>query len=311
MSNIRHISEFDVFFLSYDEPNAEENWADLSNLCPWAQRIQGVKGLDEVHKAAARVSETERFLTVDGDTRADAAFFDLELDFDNPKFQATTLSWAGRNHVNGLIYGNGGLKLWWRQNVLDMKTHEKAEKEEEKVDFCWHDNYRQMNDCFSTTYPNGSPYQAFRSGFREGVKMSLDQGIPVDKDRYEESIWPVNYRRLLTWATVGADVPYGIWSIYGTRLGIYQTMIEDEWDFGLISDYDWMKEFFQNEACNFDCSSTNYCGSSSVKEATAQLGRQLRHDLRIQLVELDEEQSEFFKKVSEGHQRRGAMTVED
>jgi len=308
---IQHISEFDVFFLSYDEPNAEENWADLSNLCPWAQRIHGVEGLDEVHKAAARASGTERFLTVDGDTKVHPDFFDLELDFDNPKFQATTLSWSGRNHINGLIYGNGGLKLWWRQNVLDMKTHEKAEKEEEKVDFCWHDNYRQMNDCFSTTYPNGSPYQAFRAGFREGVKMSLDKGIPVDKDRYEESIWPTNYRRLLTWATVGADVQYGIWSIYGTRLGIAKTMIDTDWDFGLISDYNWMREFFEEETRKFDQGTTSWAGYSTVKEAVEYLGRSLRQELRIQVAELDAEQSEFFKKVSDGHQRRGAMVVED
>ena len=71
-----------------------------------------------------------------------------------------------------------------------------------------------------------------------------------------------------------------------------------------------MQEFFETEACNFDISTTKYCGSSTVKDAAAQLGRVLRHELRIQLADLDAEQSEFFKKVSEGHQRRGAMTIE-
>ena len=156
------ITEFDIVFLSYDEPNAEENWADLLRMCPWAKRVHGVKGLDAAHKAAANESETERFLTVDGDCKVDSRFFDIRLDFS--QYQETTLSWAGRNHTNGLIYGNGGLKLWWKQNVLDMRTHEHPDrKEEEKVDFCWHQNYVQMNDCFSTTYINASPYQAWRA----------------------------------------------------------------------------------------------------------------------------------------------------
>ena len=38
------ISDFDVVYISYDEPNAERNWADLLSKCPWAKRVHGVKG---------------------------------------------------------------------------------------------------------------------------------------------------------------------------------------------------------------------------------------------------------------------------
>ena len=40
------VTELDIFYISYDEPNAEEHWADLLNKVPWAKRVHGVKGFD-------------------------------------------------------------------------------------------------------------------------------------------------------------------------------------------------------------------------------------------------------------------------
>ena len=39
MSKIFDVTEYDIFYLSYDEPNAEENWADIKNKVPWAKRV--------------------------------------------------------------------------------------------------------------------------------------------------------------------------------------------------------------------------------------------------------------------------------
>ena len=47
------VAEFDVFFLSYDEPFADLHYADLCNKLPWAKRVHGVKGSDHAHKACA------------------------------------------------------------------------------------------------------------------------------------------------------------------------------------------------------------------------------------------------------------------
>ena len=57
----------DIIFLSYDEPNAEKNYADLCSKIPWAKRVHGVEGSDAAHKACADLSETEYFVTVDAD----------------------------------------------------------------------------------------------------------------------------------------------------------------------------------------------------------------------------------------------------
>ena len=40
------IIDYDIIYLSYDEPNAEKNYADLLSKVPWAKRVHGVEGSD-------------------------------------------------------------------------------------------------------------------------------------------------------------------------------------------------------------------------------------------------------------------------
>ena len=53
------VSDLDFVYISYKEPNKEENWADLLSKVPWAKRVDGVVGFDSAHKAAAEKAETE------------------------------------------------------------------------------------------------------------------------------------------------------------------------------------------------------------------------------------------------------------
>lgn len=301
------LSELDLIFISYDEDNCEENWADLQNKAPWAQRVHGVKGSDAAHKAAANLSTTERFISVDADNIVDPEFFNMEIDFSHPKLQDKAISWAAQNFVNGLEYGNGGLKCWPKQYVLDMKTHENAETDDvrNQVDFCWEDSYVQMTNQFSVTYPNGSPRQAFRAGFREGVKMSLDQGGLPPNDNFKNLIWWGNYKRLITWCSVGADVENGLWAIYGARLGCYMTNLTD-WDFVNVRDFDHLNELFVDISKNFavtsntenvgKCYKSKYSWDQDVLwEEINNVGYRLRKSLGIDVAELDENQSRFYK----------------
>ena len=165
----------DIIYLSYDEPNAEQNYADLCKKVPWAKRVHGVEGSDAAHKACARLSETDRFITVDGDNRIREDFLNQVLDFDeHTDLQNTVISWCGKNVINGLTYGNGGLKCWPKDYVLNMRTHENADPNNAhaQVDFCWDAQYIQMNSCYSDVYNNHTSQQAWRAGFREGCKMA-------------------------------------------------------------------------------------------------------------------------------------------
>ena len=145
------IKDVDIIFLSYDEPNAEENWADLQRKIPWAKRVHGVEGSDAAHKACADLSETKHFVTVDGDTIVDPKFMHVELDYEklgvNDDYQ---FSWCGKVNANGLMYGNGSLKMWTKDFVSNMKTHENTDGEDDtQIEFCYFDNYYQLNQNFS------------------------------------------------------------------------------------------------------------------------------------------------------------------
>lgn len=285
-----HLSEVDLFYISYDEPQKEEFWAKLQDIAPWAKRVDGVKGFDAAHKACAMQSETDRLITVDGDNLVYPEFFDLEIDIPE-KLKDCTFSWSARNIINDLHYGNGGLKLWTKDFIMNMKAHEASEGEHQ-VDFCWDPKYVQMNNTYSDTCPNGSPFQAFRAGFREGVKMTLDQGAKAEVAKIENVIHQKNFKRLLIWASIGADIPNGEWAIYGTRMGIYSANIDREFDIANISDYAWFKDYFYK-----------YHGNVNPKIESANLLAPLNKKLGLNIADMDASQSKFFKSVYEGPRR--------
>lgn len=287
---LHEINEFDFIFLSYDEPNAEELFADLLDKVPWAKRVSGVKGLDAAHRACADASDTDFFITVDGDNRVHDEFLGIKVEI-APNQTDHAWSWTGRNIVNGLVYGNGGLKLWSKEFVRNMQSHENSNDKTKAVDFCWDHKYHDLFGCYSTNIINGSPYQAFRSGFREGVKMSLMQGNKVKPSEFLEKIWIHNVHKLSIWCSIGADVPNGIWAIYGARLGTYQCNLTD-WDYTQISYYDWFQNFWKTVE-NHD----------PVAEGSKLLP-DLRRYLGIDIAEMDAFQSKFFKSVYINPNRR-------
>ena len=218
MSKMVSINEFDIVFISYDEPNADENYNNLIEKAPWAKRSHGVFGSDAAHKAAADLAETDRFIGIDADNIVKEDFFGVEIDMDRIR-DTDVISWAGKNIVNGLVYGNGGIKCWPKNVVYGMQTHENAPAGDKRaqVDFCWNINYVQMNNIYCDVMNNASPLQAWRAGFREGVKMGLVDGDVVDPLYLKAKVHNKNYKRLLTWMSVGDDVENGLWAIYGAR----------------------------------------------------------------------------------------------
>jgi len=242
------VIDYDIIYLSYDEPNAEKNYADLLTKVPWAKRVHGVEGSDAAHKACAELSETPRFITVDGDNTVHPKFLEQEIDFDeHTDLENCVISWCGKNVINGLMYGNGGLKCWPKEFVLNMRTHENADPDNPhaQVDFCWDLKYIQQNSCYSDVWNNYTPQQAWRAGFREGVKMALDRGVKPSKQQFLNGHWK-NLHRLWIWLMVGADVENGLWAIYGARQGLFMTMCTD-WDYVNVRDFEYLNNMWQHE----------------------------------------------------------------
>jgi hypothetical protein len=282
MNQLIDIADLDCVYLSYDEPRKEETWIKIQNMVPWTKRVDGVKGSDAAHKAAADVSSTDRFVLIDGDNIPDTEFFNLQLTLDDAN-KDCVFRWKARNQINGLMYGNGGLSCWTKDFVYNMKTHENTDgSEANDVEFCFYPNYWAMYDCYSTTYPNATPFQAWRAGFREGVKMCLNRGKRPTLQEFENKIVSRNYDNLCIWQTVGADVDNGFWSIYGARLGTWMTMLNKEWDYRQVQDFDALAELWKE----FENDTSDHCTS---------IGNQLRQKLSLPIVDMNSEESKFFK----------------
>ena len=291
------VSDLDFVYISYHEPNKEENWADLKNKVPWAKRVDGVKAFDSAHKAAAEKAETDFFISVDGDNIIDEGFLLETLDWEktNPK---AVHRWRAKNNVNGLIYGNGGLVGWPRETCLQMKTHENAKDKKAEIDFCWTVPHENLHNCYSTTVINAIPQQAWIAGYREGVKMSLEQGEHIPPAEFKRKIWPSNLRILTTWMNIGADVEYGKYAMLGARMGCYSTTV-DTGEWFQVRDLDKMADLFANALVE-----------DKVDEDLDVYGESIKQQLDIPVSNFDQYQSKFFKFVMPQISNRGVQDRE-
>jgi hypothetical protein len=285
------VADYDIIYLSYDEPNAEENYADLLTKIPWAKRVHGVEGSDAAHKACANLSETDRFITIDGDNKIRPEFINQEITIvEGADISKSVISWGARNIINGLQYGNGGIKCWPKDVVLSMKTHESADEDNLKaqIEFCWDLNYIQIDKCMSDVYNNYSPLQAWRAGFREGVKMGLVEGHKVENDKFSKKIHWKNLHRLMIWMNIGMDVANGEWAIYGARHGCYMTNLTD-WNYINVRDFSWLNNFWE------DYEQTIFHRPQLISEID-RLGNEIKFGLNLPIDKpFTSDQSKFFK----------------
>ena len=296
MADRVRVSDLDFVYISFKEPNKEENWADLKNKVPWAKRVDGVVGFDNAHKAAADVAETDFFISVDGDNIIDETFLLQTLDWSKTDRKAVH-RWRARNNINGLVYGNGGLVGWDKQTCHSMRTHENADTDENQIDFCWGVPHENLHNCYSTTVINASQQQAYVAGYREGAKMSTEKGKPIPASDFK-SIWPTNLRTLVTWCTIGADVDLGKYAMLGARMGCYDTVLGDA-DIQKVRDLDELTKLY------FD-----YCNEDEIEDDILAYGESLRQQLDLPIADYDEAESRFYRFVMPQHINKGVQDRE-
>ena len=197
----------DVIFISYDELNADENWQDLLEKVPYAKRVHGIKGIANAHIEASNLVSTSHFFCIDGDNIVNDNFnFEKVIDFQRQDKRIH--AWGCKNAVNSLEYGYGGVKLFPTDLVKNSTKH--------SIDFCTsvaaaNNGFRFHKEMASTTHFNTSPFNAWKSGFRECTKLA--SGI-IDNNIEDES-----FNRLTVWMGVGLDSEYGDYAILGARMG--------------------------------------------------------------------------------------------
>ena len=225
------VINFDKVFISYNEPNADENYARILERFPEVKRIHGVKGIHQAHMAAASLCETEMFWIVDGDAQLmDDFAFDYIPEHHNSE---AVHVWRSLNPVNGLVYGYGGIKLFPTEKTLLMDIT--------KPDMTTSisDKFVAMNKISNVTAFNTDPFNTWKSAFRECVKLSSKI---IDRQKDEET-----NKRLRTWCTYTENNPnFGEYALRGAKAGAaYGARHRNNKDeLKKINDFDWLKEKF-------------------------------------------------------------------
>lgn len=219
---------YDIVFISYQEPNADENFENLKSRFPTAKRIHGVKGIHQAHIAAAKKCFTKMFWVVDGDA---VVVDDFDFSYSVDEWNLETVHvWRSINPVNDLIYGYGGVKLLPRKLTLNMDTT--------KPDMTTSisSKFKAVQEISNITAFNTDPFNTWKSAFRECAKLASKT---IDRQKTEETDL-----RLKTWTSVGQDRPFGKYAIQGARAGMSFGQSKDS-DIRLINDFDWLKEQFE------------------------------------------------------------------
>lgn len=222
---------FDIVFISYHESNADKNYNNLEKKVKGNRlhRIDGVRGIHQAHIEAAKLATTDMFYVVDADAEIVNDFtFDYQIPYYDFNAKSTVHVWKSRNPVNGLEYGNGGVKLLPRQLTIDMDLS--------KPDMTtsiskW---FKSMPTVSNITMFNTDPFNSWKSAFRECAKLA---SRIIDRQDDKET-----QHRLDVWCneTIDKDAVEG--AIAGREFGIkYRT---DILQLGKINDFAWLQEQF-------------------------------------------------------------------
>ena len=221
---------YDIIFISYNEPQADENFSRLKARFPYAQRVQGITGIHQAHIAAAKKAFTKMFWVVDADAQIlDTFNFDhvvSEYDLENVHV------WRSMNPINDLEYGYGGVKLLPKSLTQNMDIS--------KPDMTTSISslFKAMPEISNITAFNVDAFNTWKSAFRECVKLASKT-----IDRQDDA--DTNYR-LNVWCTRGIDRQFGRDAIEGAVQGKQYGLENKDNNEALkmINDFDWLRERF-------------------------------------------------------------------
>lgn len=224
--------KYDIVFISYNEPTADENYEKLKVAFPRATRVHGIKGIHQAHIAAANSVYTDMFWVVDGDAIITDGFnFDYEVSIYEKDIVHV---WQSLNPINDLVYGYGGVKLLPRDLTLNMDLS--------KPDMTTSisSKFRAVKSISNITAFNTDPFNTWKSAFRECVKLASKT---IDRQLNEETAY-----RLDVWCSTGKDKVFGEYSIAGAIAGKnYGFNNRDNIQaLSKINDFDWLLEQFHS-----------------------------------------------------------------
>ena len=225
----------DIVFISYDEPQADENWdAIRARFGERVKRIHGVEGMHNALLAAANASTTPWYYAVFAKTQIHP---DFKFKFMPDYFQAPKhYIFHAHNPLNGLEYGHMGVVLYNCNIVRNQTTF--------GIDYTMSAAHEVVPEVSAIAHFNSNPYQTWRTAFREAAKLSqfCDESPTVETE-YRLQVW-----------TSQAQGEYAEWCLQGARDGVefYRKHKGKPAELKQAFDWNWLKSYFNSLYISFE-----------------------------------------------------------
>lgn len=209
----------DIIFLSYDEPQADENFKKLKLRFPLAKRVHGVKGIDNAHFKAAEKAKTKSFYVVDADI---AVRDNFDFSYVPPDHQSQYVHiWMCHNPVINETYGYSGIKLFNKDFFAERKPF---------LDFSTSlgNGVVYHKDVASDVHFDSSPLTTFRAAYREAFKLAKNPNTESQE-------------RLRNWRTKDPKCNNPEWFMLGVALGVHHANNMKNMD---VNDFDRIQEVY-------------------------------------------------------------------
>ena len=164
-------SPIPVFFVSNGETNADENWKHLIKICPRAIRVDGIDGRRKMfHRCVDLSDNASHFFVVTGKNYVtDVSVFDFPVN----SAPRSHIVFHAKNMSNRLAYGHMGIVCYNSELVLNTP-------EDFGLDFTEYSPIQTIPRTVSEARFATSPFEAWRTAFRETVKLTLKETIDSD-----------------------------------------------------------------------------------------------------------------------------------
>lgn len=222
----KKLPDIPVFFASNGETNADENWEHLQKMHPSAIRIDGINGRRNMFLRCVDLSgDASHFFVVTGKNKVtDRTVFDFPIK-DMPRAH---IVFNAKNMSNRLEYGHMGIVAY---NVdLVLSTPENF-----GLDFTSYSPIHTVPRTVSEATFATSPFEAWRTAFRETVKLTLRNTI-------NDQHW------LARWLAF-AEGTHSNWVLIGAKDGHdFALRFKDSPDeLNKTVDWNWLEEYFKTE----------------------------------------------------------------
>lgn len=170
------------YFLSYDDPNLEENFKRAKKFIPDLILHSTDLSIAQSHRECGNRSLTNMFMVIDSDAYILDNFKLSEIydEISNPEYMYI---FNAKNPINDLEYGHGAIKIFQRRFFDDSDV----------VDFStsFFGTIRHIRKTLNIHRFNSSAFHTWRTAFRECVKLSANTIKNSNKwdDEYRLDVW--------------------------------------------------------------------------------------------------------------------------